>query len=81
MVAQGSQKRPTPAIPSRDELIRRVNLSTYRQVENLEIDFHGARVRVSGRSQTYYVKQLVTQAILSSIPSAELENNVLVQAT
>jgi hypothetical protein len=80
VVAQGSRKRPTPSIPSREELIRRVHLSTYRQVEDLEIDCEGPRVRISGRSRTYYIKQLVTQAILSSVPAAKLENEVLVHA-
>jgi hypothetical protein len=81
VIAKGPTKARQPlTLPSREELIRRVNLTTYRQVENLDIDCRGTRVRVSGQSQTYYVKQLVTQAILSSVPTAELENEVLVQA-
>jgi hypothetical protein len=82
MVASGIVKRREPSNPpTREELIRRVNVTTCRQVENLDIVCEGALIRVRGRSRTYYVKQLVTQAILSSLPSAQLENDVLVQAS
>ena len=62
------------------ELVRCVESKTSRAVRGLEIDCCEGRVRVTGRSRTYYVKQLVTQAILSTCPEADLENEIHVCA-
>lgn len=61
-----------------DELIRRVDLQTSRQVQNLQIDCDGGRITVTGRSRTYYIKQLVTQAIIDSFPAMQIRNEIAV---
>ena len=89
MIAEGTTKYHQPHtlaaadefVPTREELIRCVESKTYQQIEDLDIQCRGSRVRVSGRSSTYYVKQLVTHAILTSIPAAKLENDICVQAS
>jgi hypothetical protein len=61
-----------------DELIRRVDLHTSRQVQNLQIDCDGGRIVVTGQSRTYYIKQLVTQAIVASFPAMQIRNEIAV---
>lgn len=61
-----------------DELIRRVDLQTSRQVQNLQIDCAGGRIVVTGQSRTYYIKQLVTQAIVASFPAMQIRNEIAV---
>lgn len=63
-----------------ETLLNNVLSMTHRQVRELQIDFADNRVTVSGQSRTYYVKQLVTQAILQTMPSVRLHNNILVAA-
>jgi hypothetical protein len=63
-----------------DVLVRSIQSATHRQVSELHVDCSDDRVTVTGRSRTYYVKQLVTQAILQSLPSARLQNDILVTA-
>jgi hypothetical protein len=64
-----------------EALIERVQSKTYYQVRDLKIDHRGAHVVVTGTSRTYYVKQLVTQAILSTVPSVKLDNEIRVYAS
>ena len=61
-----------------DELFRRVQSQTARQVQDLRIDYDGSQVTVTGRSRTYYIKQLVTQAILDAVPAIRLANEIAV---
>ncbi len=61
-----------------DELMRRVDLQTSRQVQNLQIDCDGGRITVTGHSRTYYIKQLVTQAIIDSFPAMQIRNEIAV---
>ncbi len=61
-----------------DELVRRVEAQTARQVQDLQIHCEGSRVTVTGRSRTYYIKQLVTQAIMGCTPSMQLCNEISV---
>jgi hypothetical protein len=63
---------------SEEVLLRQVESSTQRRVQDLRIRRNGPRVEVTGRSRTYYAKQLVTQAILNSIPTIELDNEITV---
>ena len=77
MIAQASR------VPSRmnsigDELLRRVQSQTARQVQDLRIDYDGSQLTVTGRSRTYYIKQLVTQAILDAVPAIRLANEIAV---
>jgi hypothetical protein len=60
------------------ELVLTVESKTHRQVENLQIDCTDERVVVTGLCKSYYVKQLVTHAILAVCPFAKLENQVRV---
>lgn len=59
-------------------LIEFVNRETQQQVRNLSIRRRDDGLIVTGTSRTYYVKQLVTQAILVSIPAVRLMNEICV---
>jgi hypothetical protein len=59
-------------------LIDFVNRETQQQVRDLSIRQRDGGLIVTGRSRTYYVKQLVTQAILVSIPAVRLMNEICV---
>ncbi len=59
-------------------LIDFVNRETQQQVRNLSIRHRDGGLIVTGSSRTYYVKQLVTQAILVSIPAVRLINEICV---
>lgn len=61
-------------------LARRVNATTYHQIQNLEVECEADRVVLTGRSRTYYMKQLATQAILTAAPEAKLHNEIVVVA-
>jgi len=79
MAAEGLAPRNLPKSESvSDELLRRIDSHTARQVQDLRIDCDGSRVTVTGRSRTYYIKQLVTQAILNSMPAMKLANEIAV---
>lgn len=67
-------------VADKDLLTRGVNSITQRQVMDLQIDFDGSHVKVTGRTRTYYIKQLATHAIRALCPSARLENEILVCA-
>ncbi len=58
------------------ELHRLVNCQTQLQVSDLAIRQCDGMLVVTGRSPTYYVKQLVTQAILGRFPSVRLANEI-----
>jgi hypothetical protein len=59
-------------------LIDFVNRETQQQVRDLSIRQRDGGLVVTGSSRTYYVKQLVTQAILISIPAVRLVNEICV---
>ncbi|MBW3541313.1 MAG: phospholipid-binding protein [Planctomycetes bacterium] len=67
---------PTDSLFDVDALVRAVESQTHWQVRDLDVDCRGRRVVVTGRCPTYYLKQLVTQAILSAEPGAQLQNEV-----
>jgi hypothetical protein len=60
------------------DLIRCVNHQTHQQVQDLSIHSREGRLVVTGRSPSYYVKQLVTQSIRRLAPSAGLLNEICV---
>ncbi|MFQ5731294.1 MAG: hypothetical protein ACE5KM_04985 [Planctomycetaceae bacterium] len=65
-------------LPTSDSLADCIDRATYRQVRDLSVNVQGGRVSVSGRSRSFYVKQLVTRAVQTAVPHARLSNNVLV---
>ena len=68
------QRRP------KEDLLRRIVSKTHYQVRDLDVDCDGGCVTVTGSSRTYYVKQLVTQAVLDGDPHIRLENEIRVGA-
>jgi hypothetical protein len=60
------------------KLVDFVNRETQQQVRDLEIRHRDGGLLVTGRSSTYYVKQLVTQAIFVSVPAVRLVNEICV---
>jgi|ERR1700685_2694460 len=60
------------------ELVNFVHRKTQQQVRDLAIRRRDDGLVVTGRSSTYYVKQLVTQAILVSLPAVRLLNDIRV---
>ena len=58
------------------QLIEQVQTLTHFQVRDLEVTCYGQGVRVTGVSQTYYVKQLATQAVLEELSSETLTNAI-----
>lgn len=65
-------------LPCIAELERTVQSRTDRRVKDLKISAQNGHVTVTGRSATYYVKQLVTHAIFAVAPHAKLENRITV---
>lgn len=61
-----------------EELHDRIQSTTRRGIQNLQIDCTGDRVRVSGISRSYYIKQLATHAVLSANPTLRLDNAIRV---
>lgn len=61
-----------------EQLARAVDASTHRRIQDLDVISDGYRVIVTGRSRSYYVKQLATQAIVSALPHVELDNEIVV---
>jgi hypothetical protein len=59
-------------------LVDFVNRETQQQVRNLSIRRRDGGLIVTGSSRTCYIKQLVTQAILVSIPAVRLVNEICV---
>ena len=62
-------------------LFRHINAETHRQVKDLEIECMADRVIVTGRSRSYYVKQMATQAVFAAAPGAKLDNEIVVVAS
>ena len=60
------------------DLVDFVNRETQLQVQDLSIRHRDGGLIVTGRSRTYYAKQLVTQAILVSVPAIRLVNEICV---
>jgi hypothetical protein len=77
-LATRTEAAPRPGLPTVSELIRFVHRQTQRQVRDLAIHQRDDRMVVTGRADTYYAKQLVTQAILTAAPAVQLVNEVSV---
>ena len=78
MAAQGLLTANRSSSINPDVLRNDVESKTYRQVQDLEIDCSDDGITVTGHSRSYYIKQLVTQAIRSHVPSAPLRNEIVV---
>jgi hypothetical protein len=73
-----SETSARPSLPSFSELIRFIHRQTQQQVRDLAIHQRESRMVVTGRTETYYAKQLVTQAILMAAPAVQLVNEISV---
>ena len=68
------------SLPSAEELQRRVDSFSHRQIRNLNVACRGERIKITGTSSTYFSKQLATQAVLSAHPDFRIDNEILVSA-
>jgi uncharacterized protein YcaQ len=59
-------------------LLRRIRTLTQHQVDDLAISHRAGELVITGRSRTYYVKQLATQAVLSASPRLRFANEIAV---
>ena len=76
MAAQGVLTNRSSINP--DVLLQDIESKTYRQVQDLRIDCSDKGITVKGHSRSFYIKQLVTQAIRSRVPSMPLWNEIVV---
>lgn len=74
-------QRPQSTMLDGRTIRNRIESETFpHQVANLDVDCRGRRITVTGRSRSFYVKQLVTHAVLSAVPDVRLENKIRVRA-
>lgn len=71
-----SDRETLPARTQDSELTRRIDSKTFRQVHNLHVMHEAGRVVLRGRSESYYVKQLATHAVLDLMPGIAVENSI-----
>lgn len=72
-----TEDRVSPSNRAHDsELTRRIDSRTFHQVQNLHVWHEAGRVVLRGRSESYYVKQLATHAVLDLMPGVVLENSI-----
>jgi len=63
-----------------DKLLDGILAATNRQVAGLQVRVLDGGVFITGRSKSYYVKQLVTKAVMTQMPSFKLHNEICVCA-
>lgn len=61
------------------ELTHRIDAKTFRQVRDLHVVRNEDRIVLRGHSQSYYVKQLATHAVLNMFPGVVIENAIAVR--
>ncbi|MDB5387215.1 MAG: hypothetical protein JWM11_2861 [Planctomycetaceae bacterium] len=61
------------------ELTHRIDAKTFRQVSDLHVVRNEDRIVLRGHSQSYYVKQLATHAVLNLFPGVVIENAIAVR--
>jgi len=61
------------------ELTHSIDAKTYRQVRDLHVTRSADRIILRGQSQSYYVKQLATHAVLNLCPGFVVENAIAVR--
>ena len=59
-----------------ETLLRQIDAKTHHQILDLDVATDGDSVIVTGRSRTYYVKQLATQAVLTSADEVNVVNDI-----
>ena len=57
---------------------RRVLQRTHRSIQDLTVDMVDESIVISGRTNTFYVKQLATQAAQEVIADGSLSNEITV---
>jgi hypothetical protein len=62
------------------ELTRRIDTLTQRQICDLQVLHSTHKVVLNGRSKSYYVKQLASQAVIDLLPGITIENSIDVLA-
>ena len=65
-----------PGHGANSELTQRIDSKTFRQVRDLNVVHDSGRVILRGRSESYYVKQLATHAVLDLLPGVLIENSI-----
>lgn len=58
------------------ELTRRIDTLTQRQIRDLRVVHGDEKVVLSGRSRSYYIKQLASQAVIDLMPGVAVENAI-----
>lgn len=58
------------------ELTRRIDNLTQRQIRDLQVIHDFQKVTLNGRSKSYYIKQLASQAVIDLLPGIALENAI-----
>ncbi|MDB5385282.1 MAG: hypothetical protein JWM11_928 [Planctomycetaceae bacterium] len=58
------------------DLTRRIDEKTFRQIRDLNLVRDSGRIVVIGRTPSYYVKQLATQAVQELFPGQVIENSI-----
>ena len=61
------------------ELAHRIDAKTFRQVHNLRVVRNDETIILRGQSQSYYVKQLATHAVLDMFPGQLIDNAISVR--
>lgn len=58
------------------ELTRRIDTLTFRQIGDLRVDCSGSLIVLRGRCNSYYAKQLASQAVRDLVPGARVTNSI-----
>lgn len=58
------------------ELERHIQARTGRRIRDLSVDLRPERVVLTGRADTYYVKQLAQHGVRDLLPHVRLENAI-----
>ena len=67
-----------PSSDTLDAIARAIRLRTSGQIRDLHVDFLDGEVILSGRTSTYYTKQLAQHAALGILEDEHLENAIVV---
>lgn len=78
MIANATYAPQSTSQTDHESLLQQIDVLTRRQVRQLDICRDGECVSVKGYTRTWYVKQLVTQAILTAEPDIDLNNEIQV---
>jgi hypothetical protein len=73
-MAINAQTRTSHALVERIE--HYIQSRTNGMVRDLTVDISEGEVVISGRTGTYYTKQLATHAVLGSLDDVDLKNNI-----